>query len=575
MFTADFETSTDKWLSQDEYTRVWAYAICNIDNPEEIRYGNNIEDFMTICLNGENGTYYFHNLKFDGEYIIYWLLKNDFKPIEDKKNRENKTFCCLINEQGAFYSIEVYLETKKKKVVKCKFLDSMKIFNFSVEKVAKSFNLPISKLKIDYDEYREIGHILTEEEIAYIKNDVKIMALALNELFKMGHTKMTIGSNALYDYKNLNKNFNKYFPQLDLITDNDIRQAYRGGFTYLNPLYKSKSVKNGIVFDVNSLYPSVMRYEYLPYGVPIFFEGQYKEDKLYNLYIQQLSCSFEIKEGYIPTIQIKHNRFYQSNEYLESSNGEIVTITLSSVDLELFFKHYNVKDITYHSGWKFKSVKGLFNEYIDKWLDIKTQSKKDGNSGLYTISKLFLNSLYGKLGLNPRVRAKYPILEDDVVKYRFYDEKFKDSIYIPMAVFITAYARYKTISTSQRIREISKKLYGVDLYVYSDTDSIHCLFDDDKDLKDLIDIDDYKLGAWKWESSFKRAKFIRQKTYVEEEEEGLKICCAGLPKMCYEDVNFDNFEVGFTSNKKLKFNHIKGGVILSNTEFTIKEDVFK
>lgn len=89
-----------------------------------------------------------------------------------------------------------------------------------------------------------------------------------------------------------------------------------------------------------------------------------------------------------------------------------------------------------------------------------------------------LNSLYGKFGLNPDVRSKYPYLnEDGIVKYALYDAEIRNSIYIPVASFITSYARKKTITTSQKIKEYSKEKYDKDLYVYSDTDSIHCLFD--------------------------------------------------------------------------------------------------
>ena len=58
----------------------------------------------------------------------------------------------------------------------------------------------------------------------------------------------------------------------------------------------------------------------LPFGEPLFFNGKYEDDKVYNLYIQMITCSFKIKKNKIPTIQIKHNLNYKSNEYLESSN---------------------------------------------------------------------------------------------------------------------------------------------------------------------------------------------------------------------------------------------------------------
>ena len=69
------------------------------------------------------------------------------------------------------------------------------------------------------------------------------------------------------------------------------------------------------------------------------------------------------------TIQIKNSMSYVPNEYIETTNGDIVTLTLTNIDLELFFKHYDVKNLTYHSGWKFKQIKGLFDEYIDIWFN--------------------------------------------------------------------------------------------------------------------------------------------------------------------------------------------------------------
>lgn len=225
-FTADFETTTD-----ENDCRVWAFALCEIGNEENFIYGNSIENFIKFCSNeNENFTLYFHNLKFDSEYIIYYLLKNGYRVIKDKKDKEDKTFTCLISEMGQFYSIEIYFSVKyKKKVNKVTIYDSLKILNFSVEQIAKDFDLDIRKLSIDYNARREIGHKLTESEIAYIKNDVTIMAKALNIMFNENLNKMTIGSDALKNYKELNKNFKKYFPILPIEIDQDIRRSYKRG----------------------------------------------------------------------------------------------------------------------------------------------------------------------------------------------------------------------------------------------------------------------------------------------------------------------------------------------------------
>ena len=59
-FTADFETTTDP-----NDCRVWAYAICEIGDPDNFQYGNSIDDFMEWCAGKENYLVLFHNLKFD------------------------------------------------------------------------------------------------------------------------------------------------------------------------------------------------------------------------------------------------------------------------------------------------------------------------------------------------------------------------------------------------------------------------------------------------------------------------------------------------------------------------------
>ncbi|MBQ9012854.1 MAG: hypothetical protein IJ094_04735 [Bacilli bacterium] len=565
-FTADFETST--WLSDESF--VWAWALCEIGNTDNLRLGNSIDTFFETIRKEANPIILFHNLKFDGEFILYYLLKNGYEYV-DKKERRDKTFSTLISDMGLFYQIEVYFEVGKK-TKKVTFIDSLKIINQSVDDIARTFNLEEQKLKIDYNLPREKGHILTQEEKDYIKNDVVIVAKAMEHLYSMGLTKMTAGSNALYEYKNIMSldKFNRIYTKLTYEADKDLRQAYKGGFTYLNPIYEEADVGTGEVLDVNSLYPSVMYNSLLPFGEPFFYEGKYEYDVVYPLYIQRITCSFKLKEGRIPTIQIKHRQFID-NEYLTSSNDEIVALTLTNVDLELFLEQYDVEDLVYVSGWKFKAMHGLFREYIDKWIQIKNESTLSGNKGMRQIAKIMLNSLYGKFATGLDVQSKIPYLEDDIVRYKLSEKSTKDGVYLPMGAFITAYAREKTIRTSQAIKTYSLEKYGKDLYCYSDTDSIHTLLPIEE-LKQFCEIDDVKLGAWKHESHFTKARFIRQKTYIEEINGKMNITCAGLPKRCYDQVEWNNFRVGLNVDGKLSFKHVKGGVNLVETQFTIKED---
>lgn len=568
-YTADFETAT--WLENETY--VWAWAVCEIGNPENIKIGCDIDEFMEWCKKNYNTTLYFHNLKFDGEFILYYLLNHGYDHIKDKKDKKDKTFTTLISDMGLFYSIEIYFEAQGRRVKKITLIDSLKILNMSVEQVAKSFGLPISKLELDYDRPREKGYQLQDYEKDYITNDVKIMALALNTLFKEGLTYMTAGSNALHDFKTTHsrRKFDRMFPQLNYYVDHDMRQAYKGGFTYLNPIYKEKDVGNGVVLDVNSLYPSVMYEKPMPIGEPIFFEGEYVYDRVYPLYIQQISCCFEVKEGMIPTIQIKNSKYFMENEYLTSSDGEIVTLVLSNIDLKLFLEHYNVYEPTYECGWKFKAMNGIFTDYIDKWIKVKIEATKSGNKGMRQIAKIALNSLYGKYATSLDIQSKYPYLEDGIVRYYLSDKEQRNGLYLPIGIFITSYAREKTIRTSQAIKDYSIKKYGKDMYIYSDTDSIHTLLPIEE-LKQFCDIDDVALGKWAWEASFDKARFVRQKCYLESIDGEVKITCAGMPKECYKYVEWEKFKEGFTCGGKLTFRHVIGGVKLVETDFTIKHD---
>ena len=552
-YAADFETTTDV-----DDCRIWAWAVCEVGNYDNFRYGVTIDELMDMCKKDKNNILYFHNLKFDGEFILYWLFHNGFKLNNESKLNTNE-FSTLISDTGLFYSIEICFKRTKKEIVKVKILDSLKILPFSVEKVAQAFNLPISKLSINYQEKREIGHKLTEEEISYIKNDVEIVARAIEILHKQGLTKMTTGANALEEYKRIisKKLFEKWFPPP--LYDSDIRQAYKGGFTYLNPKYCGKDIKNGIVLDVNSLYPSVMYYSPLPYGEGKYFTGKYINDDNYNLYIQMFRCQFKLKKGYIPTIQLKNNMFFVPTEYLESSKGEYITMCLTNIDLELFFEHYEVYDIDYISGWKFRSYIGLFKNYIDKWNKIKVQATIEKNGAMRSIAKLMLNSLYGKFALNPKVKSKYPFLgDDDIIHYKIVQEEDRKPIYIPMGVFITSWARYKTITSAQKV---------YDRFIYADTDSLHL---EGEEIPEGLEISDTELGKWKLESRFTKARFIRQKSYIEEIDNKLKITCAGMPESCYKYVTWDNFHKGAEYNGKLKISHTSGGIVLLESPHTLR-----
>lgn len=192
-FVADFETAT--WLDNETY--VWAWSVCEIGSEQNISFGNSIDTFLEFCQKNKNSKIYFHNLKFDGEFIIWKLLNSGYKHVEEKIDREENSFSTLISDLGQFYQIEIFYNKTKKGFNKITILDSLKIIPLPVRDISKAFGIEEKKLEIDYNKIREKNHELTKEEKDYISHDVVIVAKALNYLFNENLTKMTQGSNAL------------------------------------------------------------------------------------------------------------------------------------------------------------------------------------------------------------------------------------------------------------------------------------------------------------------------------------------------------------------------------------------
>lgn len=209
MKTADFETTT-----KPEDCRVWAWGICDIDSLHFTR-GKSIDSFINYVLSkGKSEVYYFHNLKFDGQFILSYLLTKGWVLVREGQLTKRKQFKTLISDKGVFYSITLCNINSKGKPYTIQFLDSLKLLPFSVAKIAKDFNLPILKGTIDYEKERCVGYELDENEISYLRNDVEIMARALKIFFSTSMGKMTIGSNALAFYKKMKGTdyFNRRFP---------------------------------------------------------------------------------------------------------------------------------------------------------------------------------------------------------------------------------------------------------------------------------------------------------------------------------------------------------------------------
>lgn len=640
IFACDFETTV---YDNQEYTEVWASGCAEL-------YTDNVNVFHSIDEQFEyfkslrcNLIVYFHNLKFDGEFILYWLLKeknftqacisnpddiNDFTWLQ-RKDMPNNSFTYRISQMGLWYNILIktggyFIEIR----------DSLKLLPFTLREIGLSFGTKHQKTEMEYEGYRYSGCVITDSEKEYIVNDVLVLKEALEIVFNEGHNKLTIGACCLHEYKKImgRSEFSYLFPDLhSMELDRDkfgssniglyIKKSYHGGWVYVNPHKTKKIVKNGVTFDVNSLYPSMMSSESgnrFPVGHPIFWSGNYipiqcMDNEVY--YFIRFKCRFNIKKGYLPFVQIKHNGYYSGTECLETSdiynketkqyckyikeNDEIKlvrpTLTMTVTDFKLFQEHYNIEEMEILDGCYFMTEIGIFDKYIEKYKQIKQTTDSASRRQL---AKLFLNNLYGKMATSTDSSFKVAYLnESGTISYYCVLANDKKGGYIPIGSAITSYARNFTIRASQK--NYNGKNGG---FIYADTDSMHL------DLKEEevkgIRIHDKDFCCWKKECEWDYAIFVRPKTYIEhiiQRKDGkttykYDVKCAGMPQKCkdlfvhsleqdvedytgynekeilfmQEKRTLEDFNIGLIVPSKLLPKRIKGGIVLSQTTYEMR-----
>lgn len=586
---ADFETTV--YEGQEE-TEVWSAAWVELGT-DEVYVSGNIEYFLEYLVEKKcNLIVWFHNLKFDGTFILNYLLNKGYIFTTKKRSEmPPNTFSALISLKRRFYNMNI-----RTSYGNIEFRDSAKLVPFSLRKAGEAFGTKHKKLEMEYSGHYNANCPITPDEMAYIRNDVLVLKEIMEHMLDMGANRLTIGSCALAEYKSIvgKSEYKQMFPNMKEVecpfdgfinAERYIRKFYKGAWCYA---HKKGKVGKGYTYDVNGLYSYVqhsMSNNYYPIGHPIWFKGEIPQKaKISNhVYFVHIKCRFELKEGYLPTIQIKNNFLYDSTEWLHTSRikyrgiyydeierkgkleTSLVELFLIDSDFELLKRHYYLKDLEIIDGCWFYSMLGIFDEYINKWADRKANAT---NKVERTISKLYLNNLYGKFAMSDDSSYLEPYIgEHGEVCFLPHIEHDKEPGYIPGGAKVTAAARYYTITHAQD---------NYDIFCYADTDSLHCQGE-----AVGLEIDDKKLGAWKCESEWSRAIFLRAKTYAEfiRKKDGKRvyphweITCAGMTEKSKElflsTRPITDFKVGLKIGGKLVPRNIKGGVILEERDFTL------
>lgn len=552
MFVADFETcdtsdifATDEAKGTIYNQRVWLAGFKNLETMKST-YFYDLSSFMTSILSrgtNQNTEYAFHNIKFDGSYIIPYLMKNGYTLSYEKP--EPNQFTVLVDEMNNWYSIVIQV-TKRRNVT---LWDSLKLFPSSLEYLPDVYGTPTKKVREDslfYEKERPLNYVPDERDLFYFENDLQVPAETLNahiDHFDV-RFKKTQASQSFYNFTQTFPAWKWRFPALTDEQDSKIRLAYWGGISYVPPEKAIKDHYNIGVDDINSSYPDKAANNKLPYGTMIKQLGENIHPDMSKFWIAEALVEFTLKPHCLPCIPSKsltEGRPLELDKWVHSSDG-IVKMKFSNIDYETIQSSYDFKVYRWcwsmHWAWKIQPevAKFVFKNNDDK-VKYSKLAKLESDVLLKTKyltmrnrAKIDNNSFYGKFGEEVIKRGKSPHLEDDdsvqwvVDREEVQNERSRK--YLPVAIAITAWGRQQLVKMAN--------ILGED-FLYCDTDSVHYLMSGRYKIEEaaknkLIHLDAEVLGAWKLEGIMTWGRYLRAKCYMEETEDGeLEATVAGLP----------------------------------------------
>ncbi|MDE2019763.1 MAG: hypothetical protein KGJ13_05465 [Patescibacteria group bacterium] len=271
------------------------------------------------------------------------------------------------------------------KIGECELVDSYAAVPQSLKSIKKN-EIEYWKMKKEHREkYRD-------EIISYLRGDCVYLHELMTAYRKAAGTKKTIASNALTYAKKLGINpgtTNYRF-------DQNYRPFYFGGRT---ECFRPGSWENISGFDIHSSYPRAMQ-EFHCTG-----HEMHRRDNFGNMTREEIQRSFIVldcfADGCFP---------------IRANNSEGL--------------RFPAEKNTYHiTGWEYLAAKDLdliddekilsvrftkdtisFVEYVKYWYDYKNNHPKKSDPINYTIGKVMMNSLYGKLAQNPEKYHDYKIV---------------------------------------------------------------------------------------------------------------------------------------------------------------------
>jgi len=565
-------------------------------------FGDLLKNVLDDLVEFNDYTVYFHNFaKFDSYFLLKYLVElGNIDPIIHNDKLISLTF--TYNQQ-------------ENKILKLKFNDSYLLLPGSLKNLSKSFSInnpkgifPFGLNNLNYkgevpnfkyfnninqEEYKNYQNLyknkiwnFKNEAIKYCKLDcialfqilIKFNKLIFNK-FKLNIINYpTTPSLAFKIYRS------QFIPKdiIHMLTGDmefQIRESYTGGAVDMY-LPTNNPEDKIYAYDVNSLYPFVMKNYDMPVGSPTYFEGDILkyEPNAFGFFNCKIEAPSNLEHPIIQT-------------HLKTKNG-IRTVAPLGTWSGMLFSEELKNAIKF--GYKFKIIDGylfkkqnIFEDYINILYKMRLDYPK--SDPMNYIAKLLLNSLYGRFGMNDNFTINQVYYIDDAQKFinetpnienlieignyiiiqnkkdnlddRLDNGSITHNINIAIASAITAYAR---IHMSQFKNNPNYKLY------YSDTDSIYI----NKPLDNSL-ISNKTLGAMKLESINIKGIFIAPKVYgLENENREILIKAKGLTKEILNKLTLKDLESLLIKDSIQIYNQSKWFKNISEGNITIKDILF-
>ena len=408
----------------------------------------------------------------------------DYVSLVEYLTNQTKIRYDIVMSQSKIIVLYVYFGDKR-----VEFIDSANVFvHTSLEDLCRIFKPIHGKL-----EGVDRGNIAAlkkrDPDIYYKYLGLDVMSLfevckSFEKYLEIDFFPLTIASLALYLYR---RRFQKYIlfkPRP--IVDEFISKAYAGGRV---ECFHPGEHEGVYAFDVNSLYPSVMRNNKFPVGTPV------------------VATTFHPEK-----VGVYHVRFNQENRtippLLWEKNGR------NGLEFiycgEGYFFNTEIQ-LALDNGIKVEIIKGyiwpravyLFREFVDHYYKLRLENPK--GSAMNYICKNLLTNLYGKFGQKEHKsilkRLDYKTFKQLIGNkqntVRVYDrEKAIYEVTEPRPVnhrIVNLAAQVTSLGRAALAREIVKHPATL---VYCDTDSLHLT---EKLAPNLVSRT--KLGKWKREDS--------------------------------------------------------------------------